>query len=457
MAAPIDHTKLHRTAKYFMDSGKAGTHREAMAFLERFGLTIFVGKEVATSSLHQTALLTLVNLSRRTLLGGVHVVGVSEAARCVSPLAKEARLSAAVEGLGGVITTTARNDWPAATIGHVNVRQQLPVWRLTWEGWRGGIVPRREDIPLDEKAANPLAPILAASICAAEAFAFHAEDHAFAGFRTHGLSLWQPGRDWLMRDDTEPKLHYLPSDLWLIGLGNLGQAYAWILASLPYPEDQKARLVLQDFDKLALSNDSTSVLSFARDIGCRKSRVIADWLDARGFNSFIEERQFGISTRRSSDEPGVALCGVDNAVARMALEDAGFDLVVEAGLGAGPEAFRSFAMHTFPATRSAREIWARNVDDSATIIEQMPAYQRLKDAGMDSCGLTRLASRTVGVPFVGLIAACLVVSELLRRLHGGVALEFTSGSVLALHDLEVGQINTCPYAFGHVPCSIDEK
>jgi hypothetical protein len=45
----------------------------------------------------------------------------------------------------------------------------------------------------------------------------------------------------------------------------------------------------------------------------------------------------------------------------------------------------------------------------------MPAYQSLKREGMDSCGLAQLASRTVGVPFVGLIAACLVVSELLRR------------------------------------------
>jgi hypothetical protein len=107
-------------------------------------------------------------------------------------------------------------------------------------------------------------------------------------------------------------------------------------------------------------------------------------------------------------------------------------------------------MHTFPATRRAREMWSRHIGESEAAPETMPAYQRLKAAGMDSCGLTQLASRTVGVPFVGLIAGCLVVSELLRRLHGGTALEFASGSVLALDDLETESIAAEPYAYGHV-------
>lgn len=228
------------------------------------------------------------------------------------------------------------------------------------------------------------------------------------------------------------------------------QAFAWSLAALPYADAAKAQLVLQDFDRIAASNDSTSLLSFIRDIGRRKGRVVADWLEARGFETFIEERRFGEWTRRSADEPGVALCGVDNALARAALEYAGFDIIIEAGLGAGPEAFRSIAMHTFPGTRRAKEIWSRHVGESSKSFETMPAYQRLKEAGMESCGLTQLASRTVGVPFVGLIAGCLVISELLRRLHGGTALEFAAGSVSALQDIETGTVTVAPYAHGHV-------
>jgi hypothetical protein len=447
MSRPIDHTELHRTAKYFMDNGRASTHEEAIAILKTFGLVVQAGPELATSALHQTALLTLINLARRTLLNGVQVHGLPEEAACISPLSKAPSLVEAVIELGGIIASSPRPDWPRAVIGTA-LGDARPAWQLTWEGWRGGVVTTDHPTRLDESSGMELAPMLAAAICAAEAFAFCAGDHLLAGRRAHGLSLWRPGHDWLAADPSEPRLTYLPSNLWFIGLGNLGQAFAWLLAALPYKEPQKALFVLQDYDRIAASNDSTSPLSFRRDIGRRKTRVVSDWLEARGFQTIVEERRFGGWMLRTAEEPSVALCGVDNALARTALEDAGFDFVVEAGLGAGPEAFRSLAMHTFPASRTAKEIWSRQIGDPAVSPEYMPAYQKLKSAGMDSCGLTQLASRTVGVPFVGLIAGCLVVSELLRRLHGGIALEFAAGSVLSLDDLETGAFETGPCTFG---------
>ena len=450
MGAPIDHTSLHRTAKYFMDNGRAETHDAALAMLKGFGLTICVGPEIVQSVHHQTALLTLVNLARRTLLGGIDVVGVPDT-MSVSPLAPHQSLHQAVRELGGTVVTAPRAGWPSAIIGTAaTASSDTPAWRLTWEGWRGGVVPARDLTRLDEDDAISLAPALSAAACAAEAFAYHARDNLFAGRRSLGLSLWSPGRDWLAPDPSEPALAYLPSRLWFIGLGNLGQAFAWLLATLPYPDPGQVHLVLQDFDRIALSNDSTSVLSFIRDIDRRKARVVAEWLEARGFETFVEERRFGKSTRRAEHEPTVALCGVDNALARASLDEAGFGLVVEAGLGAGPQAFRSLSVHTFPASRSAAEIWSRQVSEGWDSNENMPAYQNLKRAGMDACGLTQLASRTVGVPFVGLIAACLVFSELLRRLNGGVGFELLSGSAAALEDIETVAYPAEPYAFGHV-------
>jgi hypothetical protein len=38
---------------------------------------------------------------------------------------------------------------------------------------------------------------------------------------------------------------------------------------------------------------------------------------------------------------------------------------------------------------------------------------------LDRCGITLLANKAVGAPFVGATAACLVVAEVLRLLHGG--------------------------------------
>jgi hypothetical protein len=453
MGQITDPGSLHRTAKYFMDNGRAETHDEAMALLKRFGLTVHVGPEIARSVDQQTALVTLINLTRRTLLGGVDVVGLPDAPS-VTPLAPNRSLSQAVRELGGHTVAEARLEWPSAVIGDaIGPSSKLVCWRLTWGGWRGGVIPVRDGRRLEEGKAIALAPLLAAAACAAEAFAYQTGDHLMAGRRSSGLSLWRPGADWLSDDVTEPALAFLPSRLWIIGLGNLGQAFAWALAALPYADRHEVQLVLQDFDRLAASNESTSLLSFAADIDRRKARVVAEWLEARSFDTFLNERRFGTWTRRAEDEPNVALCGVDNALARAALEKPGFGLVVEAGLGAGPEAFRSLSVHTFPASRSAEEIWSRQVGQANENVENMPAYQALKRKGMDKCGLAQLASRTVGVPFVGLIAASLVLSELLRRLNGGCAFELVSGSVAALDDIEAISMPTKPYAFGHLPAA----
>lgn len=450
MAHPLTQGSLHRTAKYFMDSGRVETAEAAVALLRTFGLTIYVGEEIATSADHQIALLTLLNTARRTLLGGIDVIGLPNA-MSVTRLAPDRSLIDAVRDLGGRAVSHAKPDWPSALIGSVNVSLGIaPCWQLTWDGWRGGVVPVRDRNRLSETKSIALAPAVAAAVCAAEAFSFHAGDHPMVGRRSQGLSLWNPGSDWLAADPAEPDLTFLPSRLWFIGLGNLGQAFAWLIACLPYEHTNEATFVLQDFDRIALSNDSTSLLSFVTDVGRKKARVVANWLETRGFQTMIEERRFGPWTQRMNEEPGAALCGVDNALARAALEKAGFGLVVEAGLGAGPQGFRNIFMHSFPASRTAEDIWTTQIASSSPSVEAMPAYQALKRDGMDGCGLTQLASRTVGVPFVGLIAAALAISELLRRLHGGQSIELASLSAGAMEHVETVALETSPYAFGHV-------
>ncbi|ULO24897.1 hypothetical protein [Methylocystis sp. SB2] len=449
MTEPL-HTSLHRTAKYFMDSGRAQTTEEAMDLLKSFGLTIACGPEIRTSPAAQIALLTLVNLARRTFLAGVEIVGLGDAP-VLTPLALEVSLDAEVSKLGGRAVPEARSDWPVAAIGSVEMQTvNARAWRVTWQGWRAGAVPSRDGWAMSDDEAMPLAPALAASICAAEVFALHACDHPLAGKRASGLSLWRPGSDWTEADETEPTLAFLPSRLWLIGLGNLGQAYSWLLACLPYSAGG-LELVLQDFDRLALSNDSTSVLTSLDRLGRMKTRWAAEWLEARGFKTYLEERRFGGGTRRQADEPAVALCGVDNAAARAALEEAGFDLIIESGLGAGPQSFRNFAMHTFPGPRRATELWPTTLSAEGPDVSHMPAYANLKEKGADACGLAQLATRTVGVPFVGLIAAALVISELLRRLNGGVPCEVIAGSVTCFDDVEVCAGKSQVYEFGFCP------
>lgn len=51
---------------------------------------------------------------------------------------------------------------------------------------------------------------------------------------------------------------------------------------------------------------------------------------------------------------------------------------------------------------------------------------------------------------MGLTAGVMVISELLRRLHGGAAFEVLAGSALALEAIQGVAQPPQPYAFGYV-------
>jgi len=450
MRRPVDHEHMHRTAKLFMDNGKAATQAEALDMLAGFGLGVRISPDTQTTRNGQIALLTLVNAARRTFLGGIEVAGLCDVPLLV-PLAEAPSLREAVIELGGKVVCDLSSRLPLALIGDCeHVEPGAAAWRLSWSGWCGGVTPARDGQALCDDGAMPLAPVIAACSCIGEAFSYHAGDHPMAGRRDSGMSLWKPMMSWLDPDARGPDLAYLPSAVWLIGMGNLGQATAWCFACLPYSDRGKVRLMLQDFDRIAPSNDSTSVLSSLGVIGERKTRVVASWLEQRGFDVAINEQRFGTWTRVSPHDPQVAICGVDNPLARAALEKAGFGLVVEAGLGAGPDGFRAFAVHTFPSALKAEQLWSQTSSSSAPDVSGKPAYQSLKAQGLDVCGLTQLASRSVGVPFVGLTAAALGLSELLRRLHGADAFQSITGSLVDPEGVEAVCMPCEPYAFGHV-------
>jgi hypothetical protein len=444
---------LHRTAKYFMDTGQAVSHRDAMRLLEDFGIHIEVGEEARTSRNHQIAVLTLINAARRTFLGGVQVRGIRKGP-LLAPLADAQGFTDAVEQLGGRIVERANSEWPSALIGTADQSGETNhSWQLTWDGWRGGVLPAKEpNRRLPENSLCSLAPAVAAAACATEAFLLLAGDHPMAGKRAAGVSLWSPTADWLSADNTEPPLSFLPSRLWMIGLGNLGQSCLWLLACLPYAAPAHVELLLQDFDRIVPSNESTSLLSTASLVGQMKTRGIAHWLEQRGFRATIEERRFGEWIHRNKFDPGVALCGVDNPEARRSLERAGFGLVVEAGLGSGPQACKNFSMHTFPSSFHAAELWREDGAGDGTV-GSMPAYEPGKHPELDQCGLTQLASRSVGIPFVSLTAGAFMLAEILRRLNGGHAFELVSGSLSSLGDIEVSRCESGSYAWGHVPAA----
>lgn len=379
-----------------------------------------IGEAEAQTSSHQATLLTGVALGRRVFLGGVSVEGMLDVPLRV-PLPLGATLGDAVKALGGVVSVHTDGTPLVVVGGETKPRTTGFQIRTACAGWRGGILPAHSEITSTGLTAMPLAGILAAALAVNEAFLHVNGGLSAAGRRVVGLSLWRPDPDvdWLVAEADEPELTFLPSRLWMIGLGHLGQAYLWGLALLPYPAGSGLSLVLQDVDIVTPSSESTSILTEAPLIGQMKTRAIAAWAARRGFAAAIHERLFDSSFSRQQSEPAVAMCGLDNAVGRLALDKVGFDFVVEAGLGRGHRDFRTMRLHTLPGTRSAVDVW-RTTSGGGEPVDDRAAYRKMLDEGeLDRCGVTLLAGKAVGAPFVGATAACLALSEVLRLLHAG--------------------------------------
>jgi len=431
----LNSDKLHRTTKLELDEGRARSFDEAQRIMTDYVLQINVGVGVFESETRQAMLLTAVNTAARAFLGGVRV-RLCERGRLGLSWADGMDVAEAIEAYGGEIVESLNSDYPTFVIGDVNQPTGSLVLYGTWEGWSGGVVEKAID-RLGESVEFPLAGMLAASLGVSEAFQ-NLRGNVVAARRSAGLSLWDPQCDWREKSAYGEPCLYLPERLWLIGLGHLGQAYAWALGLLPYEDRPVVDLMLQDFDSVVKANESTGMLINESMVGQKKTRVVSKRLEALGFNTSITERHFDLNTRRNANEPGVALVGVDDPVPRRDLEGAGFDLIVDAGLGGDPRNYLDMLVHTFPSGIEAADAFpVRNGQTENSLVDQ-PAYQDhhrkmredkdLTDAEI-RCGIIEMAGRSIGAAFVGSFAATFVISEVLRNLAGSSEFEVFSYSL----------------------------
>jgi hypothetical protein len=405
---------FNRVAKIDLDAGLVADADHALARLTRYRVNVVAGPEIGSNPALQTALLTFVNIAVRFALGGVQVSGIDGEA-CLTPFPAEDKLASAIIALGGIVSGPDP-DAPTVVFGTPDAPAAGRSISVTFEGWRGGVAAGTRR--LSDETTVTAAAVMAGALGACEAFGM-LRGEVMAGRRDLGLSLWRPEMDWRDPSADGPPLDILPSDLWIMGLGHLGQAFLWILALCPYARPHEVRLVLQDVDTVSGSTASTSILTRPRyRLGSLKTRAVAEVLEQRGFKTALVERPFdGGMRRRPEDDPAVLVCGVDNALARRQLETAGFPLIVEAGLGRTATDFRAMRLHSFPQIKAANELWT--VTGSAPSPDfDRPAYRRLKDEGADECGLTQFAQTAVGAPFVGTIAGAMMFAEIARVLLG---------------------------------------
>ena len=307
--------QLHRLVKIALDTGEAGSIEEAERIFSDYRIQIVLGPDVSASPVLQAALLTAVNCSARSLLGGVSIIGATGPLRVSLP--GSASLEQAVRVLGVRMVTDVDPSTPAIILGDVEIGDIPGVaLRATFDRWSGGVVPAHSSARLSERGDFTPAGVLAGALAVSEVFQHLRHSNVLAGRRALGLSLWRPERDWRDRNCDDQAIERLPASAWLVGLGNLGQAYLWTLGLLPYGETAWPTLVLQDFDILAPSNLSTSLLTSEAQIGVRKSRAMANWAEVRGFKTVIIERPFAADFHVAAMEPTVALIGVDNPLER---------------------------------------------------------------------------------------------------------------------------------------------
>jgi hypothetical protein len=439
----VDSHTLNRTTKIEIDEGRASSFEEADALTRTYRVQISLGTGIAVDLTQQAMLLTVVNAAARAFPGGVFVRADADPVMA-TPWARGQHLSEALRDLGAGSAGELDVGIPTIVIGDAPAPSGPLVVYPTWRGWTAGVVEspagRFEDPP-----GFPLAGVLAGGLAVSEAFQF-VRGNPESGRRSIGLSLWRPDLDWRDQEAIGPECVYLPANWWLLGLGHLGQAYAWAIGSLPYSEPGQVKIVLQDTDTVVPANESTGMLVLPGHSGEKKTRTLAGRLEALGLTTAIVERRFDGASRRRSEEPSLALAGFDDPNPRRSLELAGFERVIDVGLGSGPRQYLDILLHSFPSSIKAAELWPATSERRTHALLELPAYRALIESTTESghltpaaarCGVTELAGRTVGAAFVGVVAGTLAVAEPLRLVNGGGSFESISLSLKSTSHLQV--------------------
>jgi hypothetical protein len=376
---------------------------EAQARLRAFKLEIFVGPH-ATSVAAHAAVLTAVSVGCRSFLGGVRVAGaVHQCTKSLLPVPGET-LAQKCEWLG------ARSFQCAPTcrigIGSPDLAGAGPTFYPWWNGWTAG-VRAAQSVAIGD-GQNPLAGIAAGALAVAAAFEF-----------ARGRPKIVPADVDLWGARPSPRFEevFLPNALWLVGLGNLGQAYLWAISSLPYEDPRKLLLMLQDDDHVTPENWATSVLVRDGSCGALKGKVAENWAERRSFDTRRSDRRLTARDRRADGEPMLALCGLDRVEGRRSLAAIGFATIVDAGLGRTAADFDKFAVRVFDQQHPIDKYFADQVDIKSREHPTGAAYDRLEDE-IGRCGVAEIGGASVATPYVSAVAAAIALSRAISLASG---------------------------------------
>lgn len=384
--------QISRIAKLLVDA-EGINFPEAESRLRAMTLEINVGPDAASPAGHAAAL-TAFAVGRRTFLGGVRVAGDLQQS-LLSPLFDCATLGDAIGEIG-----ENRFSKPAAMSIGIGAAPEPGMICAWWDGWRAGV--RRNQHGPCGTSNNPLAGVAAGA---------HAVGAAFQTLC--GRTILPADVDLWPCTESGPDFAevYLPSALWLMGLGNLGQAFLWSLAALPYAGEADRHLFLQDYDTVSEENWGTSILVPDDRYGDLKTRMAEAWAVARGFRISRVDRALGEDLRVSGTEPRLALSGFDKVAPRKLLAAAGFEAIVDVGLGRTASDFDRYRVNVFDEVRRIDDHFAGITDPVVPPdAPDSPAYAQLQSE-IGRCGAAEIGNASVAVPYVSAIAGATAIAR----------------------------------------------
>lgn len=395
------------------------SYDKAVEALENLTLLLVCDSAIRSSVCLQAAVITAANCGSRAYLGGVRVELLDEVPLLVR-WPEQTTLNGVLEEILGQDVDFSAPATHTVYFGFTPSEPAPNSLRVNASGWRGGVEPasKKSNFELSPTEDFALGGVFAGAMGVYRGFLRATGLSYFACDSAVGISLWNPEADWFSAQAEGPRLRALPQSLWILGLGHLGQAFLWTLAMLPYENPSDCELMLQDFDVIEEANIGSGLLCNGQDIGRAKTRVASDWVESRGFRTKITERKFDETTKRSTNEPAIAVCGFDKAEPRRILEGADFLRVFECGLGGSINDFDLIHIHNFPGIHSASALWEER------IISESRPHSKVAQAlaGADEvCGALsiEIAGKSVSTSFVGAMASATLFGEILRAFNRG--------------------------------------
>jgi hypothetical protein len=384
---------LNRTMKLAMDEGRVQSYQEAIDLFRSFRIRLQVAPGFSSKQGIEAAVLTLLRAGPKTFLGGVELLG---------PLDERCTLAwFAGKSLGEVATECGVSAGTAADV-HLPTICVGPGVAPT-DGFWLGLAMEADGFVLtpDVSRMSPGDGSVEAGVAGAGAALNQAFQHIYR-------KAPQAGQREVTFRFPMPDPQVARRDLWLVGLGHLGQAYLWT-TMLKGEMVRPAIVRLTDDDKVSTSSLSTCLLVDAADVGRTKVDAVATRLKALGVNVKRDPARVDLDAGPVTSAQPLCVVAVDNLALRKSLDRVRGAVVLEAGIGDGVDGFTRVQAHAFPGRRLARDIWAgEDPKASRTVDISKPAYRSLLEESGDECGTTLIAGRSIATPFVGAFAGAVL-------------------------------------------------